>query len=888
MPESSGSGPTVAPSKGGSSWPLVGIVPDLRVKGWKGIGKPQSALEFVPLDEALERRDVGSDSCLVSYYVPGEERAPRLNKGAETFIRNKGGDVLTGCLVMDYDLPKDSDGQKQEWTPSLFNEFLSRLAVAAVAVPELDRPHATFRTRHGYRAIWVYAEPVPVEQGEAFAKDFHRRCLIAGLEFDESALDWTRLSRLPYAPKGTDGNFAPALLTDLSAPRLRPQAVADASGLPREARVLEHRLRPSDADVANVIGSEWWLKAKATLEGTKYHDPLYTADHGPLVEPGGRDDAFTKFVGAVLHYTKDLPGTTPTHVYAVMHAAAEAAYTGCPEGEDWREIVWDKVERLCAEDAVSYAAAKAKADRAATKGERVLQGVREWCKDSSLAAQLAGPEAMDVLRYYMAVVVTGSNEVYVMTQEGHYDHIGVKTHARVLQRVRELGMTDLIEIRVPKQDGGTRFINEVEFATSYCTTVENVEARAGIPGPFVERLGTKNATLVLRTYELRKDLEPRFDAEVDDWLKHFFGEHYDTGIRWIAHSLDLGDPIAALSIKGPPGCGKKLLAQGLAECIDSERYLDSGVFGQWNRQMQESPFVVVNEGLPASKPGEKPFADRVKDYIGGDRIMVSTKYRSDRVLLAVPRILFTANDHEILHSLAKGKDMTPEARRSLAQRIIHFDLPADAGSWLAGKGGTAWTGKPGRRWIRGDIGQRSDYVVAKHFLYLHQHRDRWPADTGRLLVEGDPEAPWTHQVALSSGASAWVVEALCEIAKKWMRQDHIGEDFLEGILIDREQGLYYATASGVKRWVLEEMQERPSATSVGRALTAVAGSEGSKRRRLRKQSLRWTHVDLRLVLDEARRHGYSVGAIEELLAQESVRETNDQGKSEEGDGDVPF
>ena len=885
MPENNESGPSVAPGKGASSWPLVGIVPELTVPGWKGLGKPRTTLEFVPLDEALQRRNIGSDCCLVSYFVPGQKRAPRLNKGSEKFVRGKGADVLTGCMVMDYDLPKGDDGQKQELTRALFDEFLKKALDAAKEIPELNHPHVLYQTRHGVRMIWVYDEPVPVEQGEAFAKDFHQRCLSVGLEFDEAALDWTRLSRLPYAPEGLD----PDLELTPEAPLLRPKAVPSSDPRPREVRPSERRLMPNDADVANVLGSEWWDKAREILEPTKYYDPLFSADHGPLVEPGGRDSAFTKFAGAVVHYTKNLDGTTPTHVYAVLHFAAEAATDSCPEGEDWCAKVWDKVQRLCDKEEISHAQAIVKAEVKASKTERMLQGVREWCRDSSLAAQLAGPNAMDVLRNYMAVVIAGTNETHLMTPKGYYDKIGVRSHSKVLQRVRELGMTDLIPIRVPRDDGkGMKTISENDFGIAYGTTVENIEARAAIPGNFVRKLGTDNATLILKTYELRKDLEPHFDEDVDEWLKHFFGKHYDEGVRWIAHALDLESPIAGLSMKGPPDCGKKLLSQGLAECIDTEEYRGSEVFGQWNRDLQLTPFVVVNEGLPATKPGEKPFADRVKDYIGGDRIMISTKNRADRVLLAVPRIIFTANDHEILNSLAKGKDMTPEARRSLAQRLIHFDLPDDAGEWLAGKGGMLFTGRPGRRWIRSDVGKDSDYVVAKHFLWLYENRDKWPAGTGRLLVEGDPEAEWTHQVALSSGSSAVVVENLCNLLAKWMKQDpeHIHEDFLPGILVDREQGKLYATAAGVRKRILDEGKPCPSSESVGRSLIAIAGSEGNRQRRLRGKRMKWTHIDLRLLLDQARKHGYGeVNELEDLLERESVRETNDQGKD---DGDTPF
>ena len=38
---------------------------------------------------------------------------------------------------------------------------------------------------------------------------------------------------------------------------------------------------------------------------------------------------------------------------------------------------------------------------------------------------------------------------------------------------------------------------------------------------------------------------------------------------------------------------------------------------------------------------------------------------------------------------------------------------------------TTLTEQPGKRWIRGDGGQLSDFVVAKHFLWLYEHRKEY-------------------------------------------------------------------------------------------------------------------------------------------------------------------
>jgi hypothetical protein len=228
--------------------------------------------------------------------------------------------------------------------------------------------------------------------------------------------------------------------------------------------------------------------------------------------------------------------------------------------------------------------------------------------------------------------------------------------------------------------------------------------------------------LQLPMYQRNEFLTPHKSEAVDGWLRAFFGSHYERAEKWIQYALAFEEgPICALSIKAPAGIGKKMLTEGLAECL-VHPYLATGhdMCGKENGALLKTPFLVVNEGLPSIRDNAP--ADVFKELTAGDPIRVRELYKPAVSVINPVRIIFTANDHEILHELTKGKEVSPETRRAMGERLLHFDLDAEAETYLKRIGGRAFTERDGARWIRGDSGQSSDFIVARHFLHLYKER----------------------------------------------------------------------------------------------------------------------------------------------------------------------
>ena len=150
----------------------------------------------------------------------------------------------------------------------------------------------------------------------------------------------------------------------------------------------------------------------------------------------------------------------------------------------------------------------------------------------------------------------------------------------------------------------------------------------------------------------------------------------------------------------------------------------------FNGALAKTPFIAINEGLP--KMQGSSFSDKFKAMTAGDAIPLRDMYKPTINVINPIRFIFTANDHDILHDLTRGKDLTPETRNALGERILHFDVGDKASFYLKSIGGRRFTEKEGARWIRGDSGQDSDFVVAKHFMWVVSEQGQ--VQEGRSLL----------------------------------------------------------------------------------------------------------------------------------------------------------
>jgi hypothetical protein len=862
-----------------SSELLIGVADNRYIEGANSLADPDlRALTCVSLTEALET-NWPTDAHLVCYQLVGSTAWPRCNKPVLPSIRAAGADLIVPILVFDYDNPNHSD-----WDLGLLESFELRMVEAAdFGMPlAMGWTHLYF-TKHGARLIYVLDHAVLAEDAEALSLGVIRDFLAHGIALDSACADWTRLFRLPRVVRDGEetgsadyfqmvhqaGNtLDPASvipgertaateykdLRQLSAPLPDPQWALDA-------------LWDMEAGKGRTKRSWWYNQAKSQLRGRDCFPVLF--EHAPLAAPGSRNSKIQSLVGEALAvlYPSGIAGTTAEMTFALFFPALDQLNAqDLSEPEDFLITGWEAILTYWAREEAKNAAEREVMQVQQEQFQkvqtsllsRILTGVREWC-DSVPATET---EAAWWLSEHM--ILATARGFHVMQPNGYYDPLGV---SKILlpARVRELKIDSLVSL-TKERNGEIVPVTGQELIDQYCTLVYSVEGAVGAKGSHIKHLGTDRATLVHGMFE-RANIEPEWSPEVDVWLQMLAGQKYQDLIDWIAQSLNFeGGPICALSIKGHAGSGKKMLVQGLAECIDTGLIASSAEFGRFKALLMHTPFLVVNEGLTYDTHGMH-VADTFRHFVSGDPLYIEQKFKEPILVRNPLRIIFTANNNDVLATLVGGRDLSPEDREALAVRLLHIESDETAAIWLRDRGGLEFT----KGWIDADDGALGTKKIARHFMSLYVNRA--PMKKGnRLLIQGNATDSLIRMMATRSGTSPLVVETLVRMVES--------ESILHGLHVTNSAIMvttsaivdFYRTgamgtgSSKLSQSVVSSVLKGlvvPSSASYPRVIKTKAG--------LKKA--RWRELDPGILLSEAVEHGYRCQVLESIVSGKTLKTT---------------
>lgn len=848
--------------------PMVGVCSNAKVPGANALNDPVPSLTVLPLDKALSQ-EWATDAHMVTYLAVNQEVWPRCNKPVLPRFRDIGGDLLTTCLVFDWDTPGH-----EALTQDGYKEMLALLLKAADDGLELALSWTAFySTRAGVRLIYVLDQPMPVDEAEPWSRAVVRDFARHGVHLDP-LFDWGRLFRLPQVVREGE----PTWKTDTFECIVRPEvrfdhkklvavSLADVSRqrfhgdvqeldmpMPDPAMAKDLLYQPSERS-SNLVMTPWFRKVKQRLKGRECAPCIFDGDE--IAPKGHRHTTIFQYAGQAVSLLYRLEGTSPELVFALF---VEAGFKIDPStcDRDPHETIWGAVCYTWARES-AVAEAERERDALTEQGKQsvqasVLEGMRSWCNEPGLQGE---DDESAIVWMTGRMIACTSTSRYVMGRDGYYDTTPIPTQL-VNVRVRELDMEAAMPLVV--QDAKTATYREVPPQTlinNHGTVVSAVEGVVGTPGTVITGIGTGHAVLQVRMFGLREDMEPHFDAEVDEWLQALGGDSYQRLCDWIGHALDLtGGPICALSIAGPQGTGKGMLVQGLAECIDTGVYADTKEFGEFQGMLTRTPILFLNEGLPGAKPGTKDVADAFRALVDGSPTVINEKYMPPMTVYSPVRVVIAANNQDVVSMLAGKRDLTPDDQAALALRLFHIDSDDAAQKYLRAKGGYMHTGRPGNRWIRGASGDASDHVLAKHFMWLYKHRCPVPQGN-RLLVEGQMDAEIVRRLSTRSGSAPEIVETIIQMIES-------NEPIIDGrVIVD---GKVYVTNAGVVQFHRNNLSAKTRRQltygAVGKTLNSlmVPGSStepmtlttdtGEKRR------TRWRVLDVTRLLEEAVEYGY--------------------------------
>lgn len=786
--------------------------------GLNNEGKPAAAnLALRTLDDMLAER-FDDDRHFVCYHVVGADgeplaRSPRMTKGVEGQVRAAGARIVMAALAVDVDLKDQFAGYKDKlpWT-SLSSAQVGQIADRLIVLDKsLDRdglPWAVrYRSRNGLRFLYRLALSVPAGAGfEQLVRrvlDAFRRAHVVP---DDGCKDWTRFFRCPYVKR--DDSFtweepwfeAPVLRDEWLVPQDQELAEPDPNAV-----VVTRAVTASgavDVDYARGLVEGIGQNGKPQLtpagkQAAKHLESVGSNSYpvlflrSKLADEGGRHNALTRLVGDVVGHLHGFEWASPEFVLGLLVPVAQSL----GGDEDWLGKAWEMTRTFWNKDAAKKEAVKQELAKAAEakqavvedKKSRFLRGLRTWIPEAREmsdedAVSVVGGEKLGVLFHQK------TGHCYFLRGDGFYspEPCGLPYLAST---IKSHGMEWLVPADYEKDDGrGGVLVPRTGQMILDASGRPFARERVTVAHPGNHFTTDEEGTGVycIVPFSLRRDLEPTFCEEVEEWLYRFVPDELVP--RFLVATAFLlaieHGPTAALALTGAPRAGKKLYVQGLAECFTGPGNPVPGnvLTARFNSPLLNNPIVSCDEGVnPRGERGD--FADVFRQVVSGGPLAIERKGMEVVDVTGVHRIIITANNEDALYMLGGHRARTNEDWSALGERTVHFPVLERAAKWLDSKGGLRYT----RGWIKGDDGSPSQFVIAKHFLWHFHNTLQWETVNGvrrpvqqgkRLLFEGEgdsqiitemqDEAPAVREVCVAINDLVAIKHPRVQVRGRWV------------------------------------------------------------------------------------------------------------------------
>ena len=801
---------------------MLGIMPSKQIKGCNSLVGAENIKHFqtscqqvMSLEDMLNTQ-FRTDAHFSSYNLTGMPMWPRLNKSILPEIRQAGSDVVLAYLTFDWD-----NANHAEWTTESLAEFAK--LIGNCQDPIINSWSVMYTTAHGMRLIYTMSRTVPVEDGEQhLAWMFHHFKEHGFLLIDDGCKDWTRLMRCPQVMRDDKPTWEQSYYDMISRPNVlnmdlvgkrSTKTIARKTFFIKEKQELPLIDKLEGLLSAKAKGSErytqtdFFKRAKRTLKDSQYLDILFN-NAAPCWEAGHRNDEIVKMIGFITPILLKKARATVQQVFAL----AIGPLLTLGSDQDWVSHGWNALLDIYEREVNKYNAEKEERAEKVSKEistlDKMVEGMQEWCESPALFKD----EASAREEVKANCIATVQSWAYLMQDDGRFLDFAINKD-QLISRIRRTSLKDILETSKINYTGEEVDISAATLLNTYSTPVCEIQMRpVGNAGGYIENINGEKPVLVLSTFCRNDNLEPTYNPFVNEWLKNLFGEYFKKGCAWIGNALAFEEGlICALSMEGASSAGKKLLTEGLSECLKVPYVAGPEAMYHQSSAFLKTPFLVVNEAWPNIRGATSP-ADKFKSLTGGDGIVVNEKFKPSVRVLCPVRLIMTANDDGIIKELIKGKDMVLDNRIAVGERLFHFKVPSKAATYLNSIGGRGFTARKGQRWIRPDSGpDSSDFIVAKHFLWLWKNRDTVDPKQ-RYLVMGNcaPGAGAGKQNVLEklladNNHTPIVAKAIIDM------MDNTGVwRSAQFIRINQDMTRLWVTRNGVHRYVKEVMEERVS------------------------------------------------------------------------------
>ena len=863
----------------------VGVLASRELKGASNLTDDRYSLRSMPLKDALGEC-WPTDAHFVTYTLidpaTGQfEPHPRCNKPVLGKLRRRGMEIMHRCMVIDVDTEDHTP-----WDRPWLQDIQDNLDDAEEQGSAAGQWSLWYSTTNGLRIIYSLSSWISPEEYEAKHRWLSRELIRYNVPADLKVSDWTRIFRLPFVVRDGEPTWESESVELEERDRVvSPDAIKELSNagdfsedafdyvqavsLPQPHYNDCFDLLMEEGASGRRVQTTLYKAFMQQIKGREAWDALRSDD--PIAAKGSRNSTLHQLFGQCIGMAFNIKDFCPEFLLGVFWEKLDELE---PDNDtpNWHSVAWDHICRLWSKEDAKERYRKVEEKREDEKNEelvfQMLNGMREWC--SAEEAPDLHADDMVALAYLSKHLICSHQDSYVMLDATGRFGRGQYGSQQIIPAIRNSHLAGLIETKTMAPNGAVSDRGVVSILNAHSFAVQEAQAIVNTEGGTVRGIDTDRAVINHAMYKLNPDLEPEYNEMVAQWMQLMFGEHYEKACFWVGWALDFasGATVAALSLVGAPGAGKKMFVQGLAETLErpalaSHEDLTSGTgYG-----LLQSPYLVVNEGWPQSRNYGQAPSDQMKAMIGGDQQRIARKYLPPVILKCPTRIIMTANDFEVVSMLGRGKELTRETTEALAVRLFNVQLNSKASDWLRGLGGFSAT----KGWIEGDNGERSDYIVAKHFLWLHANRgDRdnpLISPQRRLVVEGNmDDEDLNFMLRTQSGSAPLVIETLVMMLESRGKQGY-------GFVIHPTEGRAYVLASSVlnyyRQHLREEARETMTENQIASVLTNVAINERKHAFVLQGAqemgARRWHELDLFVINRACERSGMRNTRIKKLL-----------------------
>jgi hypothetical protein len=749
---------------------------------------------------------------------------------ADGYTRGNEGVVSVSAAVLDYDglsFPQ-------------FERVYDTISGDAHAIYSTFSHAKKFRenTSYSFRVVLPLDKPVPASLWGDF---WARLQTLLPVPSDPSCKDPARLYGMPYAQnpaesfflRGEGGPLNVDLIMSLAAPAFAANAIKDrphADSLdPRHVRSEGRRLAKSKDPERAQLGR--WIQD--------------VADGAAWTQQQGQRHA------SMLLITAAIERAFPTVSLEALTALWERSVMVVASGDQTFEPNARLQDIYRAYDGARRARIQHEheheAERTALRKQTIKRvrsdGKEEPYTDEELGelAKLNHVTVEELDRHWIAVA---DSSFYFLTLDGYQGPYGASAALAAARDFLSPAPVKLLE----ETNGKWRPVSLTNLVQRHGFAIAEVNADMTTAKSYVDQnRNMHEAACVVR------DVAPRFDPLIDEYLTVLGGKHAGKLRDWCATLTRLDRQTCALYLRGKKGTGKTLFTVATARMfrgVTTPVELDA-ILDDFNEDLKRCPVVVVDEGLNAKHRG-KATSTELRKLIGSTARPLKRKHRPNAQLRGCLRLIIAANNDSLL---SFGEDLTADDLEAINERFLCIDMGPHVIDWMTRHGITSE--KVETEWLGQDL-------FVRHLMWLKHHHKVTPGR--RWLVEGE-----ASEVQARTATSGSIRENVCQWLAGFLEDPKQANQIVSGLAFVDGAGLWVNTSAVVDAWdsYVQKYEGTPTVGRVGRALSGLSVKTEPREtmRKNKRTELRFHLINTDLVFAWAQANGHGdVASMRRTLA----------------------